>query len=177
MTVTSTGPTVELYEQLALQIGVSIHRLRVTKGSDGSFIPSSNHLLVESTGLRQQSTIYVKDLGMSSCLRRDPELGVGPLLLSRKAPLTSAHNHRASDRMADCLPRGISWSTPHSPVILLLPPLTSTILPAESHIDPRHDPFHQKGARNAFYPPLFSIYHACLQYFPQLRALLATLRR
>ena len=64
MTVGSTGTTAELYRQLAQQAGVDIHRLRVTKGSDGSLIPSSKDLLVESTGLRQQSTIYVKDLGM-----------------------------------------------------------------------------------------------------------------
>lgn len=63
MTVASTGPTAELYRQLALQAGVNIHRLRLTKGSDGSVIPNSKDLLVDTTGLRQQSTVYVKDLG------------------------------------------------------------------------------------------------------------------
>ena len=72
MTVASTGPTAELYEQLAVLAEISVHRLRITKGSDGSFIPSSKVLPVDSTGLRQQSTIYVKDLGMSLCLHEIP---------------------------------------------------------------------------------------------------------
>ena len=72
MTIASNESTAELYKQLALQAGISIHRLRVIKGSDGSFIPSSIGILVDSTGLRQQSTIYVKDLGMSLRLRRVP---------------------------------------------------------------------------------------------------------
>lgn len=59
----NNGPASELYNQLALQAGTSIHRLRVTKGSDGSFVPNSKDLSVNSTGLREQSTIYVKDLG------------------------------------------------------------------------------------------------------------------
>ena len=59
----TNGPTSELYKQLALKAGTTIHRLRVTKGSDGSFVPNSKDLSVDSTGLREQSTIYVKDLG------------------------------------------------------------------------------------------------------------------
>lgn len=59
----NNGPTSELYNQLAQQAGTTIHRLRVTKGSDGSFVPNSKDLSVNSTGLREQSTIYVKDLG------------------------------------------------------------------------------------------------------------------
>ncbi|KAM0801570.1 3-oxo-5-alpha-steroid 4-dehydrogenase family protein-like protein [Usnea florida] len=59
----TNGPTSELYNRLAQQAGTTIHRLRVTKGSDGSFVPNSKDLSVNSTGLREQSTIYVKDLG------------------------------------------------------------------------------------------------------------------
>ncbi|CAF9942802.1 MAG: 3-oxo-5a-steroid 4- dehydrogenase [Alectoria fallacina] len=59
----TNGPTSELYKQLALKAGTTIHRLRVTKGSDGSFVPNSKDLSIDSTGLREQSTIYVKDLG------------------------------------------------------------------------------------------------------------------
>ncbi|KAL9104764.1 MAG: hypothetical protein Q9163_000314 [Psora crenata] len=63
VTVPSTAPTSELYKELALKSGTSIHRLRVTKGSDGALVPNSKGLRVNATGLREQSTIYVKDLG------------------------------------------------------------------------------------------------------------------
>ena len=63
--VASTGPTRKLYEHLSAQSGLSVHRLRITKGSDGSFISNNKDFLVQNTGLRQQSTIYVKDLGTS----------------------------------------------------------------------------------------------------------------
>ena len=59
----NNGPTSELYNRLAFSTGTSIHRLRITKGSDGSFVPNNKDLSVNSTGLREQSTIYVKDLG------------------------------------------------------------------------------------------------------------------
>jgi very-long-chain enoyl-CoA reductase len=51
----------EIYSQIAKATGLSVHRLRITKGSDGSHVaPSSS---VESTGLRNRSSIAVKDLG------------------------------------------------------------------------------------------------------------------
>jgi very-long-chain enoyl-CoA reductase len=43
--------------------GYSVHQLRATKGSDGTPIGNSSDLSIHSTGLRDQSTIYVKDLG------------------------------------------------------------------------------------------------------------------
>ncbi|KAL1969516.1 hypothetical protein VTN77DRAFT_8954 [Rasamsonia byssochlamydoides] len=52
----------ELYNTLAQKSGYSIHRLRVTKGSDGSLVPNGKETLYD-TGLRNQSIIYVKDLG------------------------------------------------------------------------------------------------------------------
>ena len=58
------GSASELYKILAATAGTSEHRLRITKGSDGSFVPNSKDLQVEKTGLREQSTVYVKDLGM-----------------------------------------------------------------------------------------------------------------
>ncbi|KAG8531201.1 uncharacterized protein KY384_004559 [Bacidia gigantensis] len=61
--VVSSEPTSELYKQIALQSGASVHRLRITKGSDGALVPNDTGMLVQTTGLRQQSTIYVKDLG------------------------------------------------------------------------------------------------------------------
>ncbi|KAI9847363.1 MAG: 3-oxo-5a-steroid 4- dehydrogenase [Sclerophora amabilis] len=53
----------QLYQQLAAQSGVSEHRLRITKGSDGNFIPNSQEVSIDRTGLREQSVVYVKDLG------------------------------------------------------------------------------------------------------------------
>ena len=57
------SPASDLYQQIALQAKTSVHRLRVTKGSDGAFVPNSKDLSISSTGLRDQSTVYVKDLG------------------------------------------------------------------------------------------------------------------
>ena len=56
----------ELYQQLATSAGTSIHRLKVTKGSDGQFIPNSKDVSISQTGLMGDSKIYVKDLGMAS---------------------------------------------------------------------------------------------------------------
>lgn len=61
--ITPNASGAELYEQLARQAGFSVHRLRITKGSDGSLVPYSKEVSINQTGLRDQSTIYVKDLG------------------------------------------------------------------------------------------------------------------
>lgn len=51
----------ELYAQIAKASGTSVHRLRITKGSDGSHIaPNSS---IASTGLRNRSSVAIKDLG------------------------------------------------------------------------------------------------------------------
>jgi len=55
--------TAEIYSKLAKETRFSVHQLRVTKGSDGSVISNSKDESVYATGLRNQSTIYVKDLG------------------------------------------------------------------------------------------------------------------
>lgn len=62
-TVALTDSTAELYKRLAAATGLSVHRLRLAKGSDGSVIPNSTKILVSETGLRQKSNITVKDLG------------------------------------------------------------------------------------------------------------------
>ncbi len=59
---------IELYKQLAKDSGSSVHRLKITKGSDGSFLPKSKDITINATGLREQSTIYVKDLGKPKAL-------------------------------------------------------------------------------------------------------------
>ncbi|KAI9733562.1 MAG: 3-oxo-5a-steroid 4- dehydrogenase [Cirrosporium novae-zelandiae] len=52
-----------LYSKLSTLTGLSQHRLRITKGSDGSVISPDRDLTIGSTGLQEESTIYVKDLG------------------------------------------------------------------------------------------------------------------
>ena len=63
MSVESDASTSDLYSKLASQAQSSVHRLRVTKGSDGSLVSSDGKTTIYSTGLRDQSTVYVKDLG------------------------------------------------------------------------------------------------------------------
>jgi very-long-chain enoyl-CoA reductase len=53
----------DLYECVAANARSSVRRLRIIKGSDGSWIPNAPTLALHSTGLRDQSSIYVKDLG------------------------------------------------------------------------------------------------------------------
>ncbi|KAK7524989.1 3-oxo-5-alpha-steroid 4-dehydrogenase-domain-containing protein [Phyllosticta citriasiana] len=62
-TVALTDSTAELYKRLAAATGLSVHRLRLAKGSDGSVIPNSPKITISETGLRQRSNITVKDLG------------------------------------------------------------------------------------------------------------------
>lgn len=63
MTVQPTSSTEELYKELAKHTRYSIHQLRVTKGSDGSVINNAKDTTIHSTGVRDQCTVYVKDLG------------------------------------------------------------------------------------------------------------------
>ncbi|KAK4948052.1 Very-long-chain enoyl-CoA reductase [Elasticomyces elasticus] len=53
----------DLYAELAARTKFSVHQLRVTKGSDGSVVANAQDTSVHATGLRDQSTVYVKDLG------------------------------------------------------------------------------------------------------------------
>ncbi|KAF2154136.1 hypothetical protein K461DRAFT_285621 [Myriangium duriaei CBS 260.36] len=55
--------TADLYHRLAAEAGITPHRLRLTKGSDGSVVPNATDFTVERTGLKNKSVIYVKDLG------------------------------------------------------------------------------------------------------------------
>ncbi|RMD41757.1 hypothetical protein DV735_g3370, partial [Chaetothyriales sp. CBS 134920] len=53
----------QLYSSVAAPTGFSVHRLRLTKGSDGTVIPNSADSSLDAAGLREQSTVVVKDLG------------------------------------------------------------------------------------------------------------------
>ncbi|PWY87653.1 steroid alpha reductase family protein [Aspergillus heteromorphus CBS 117.55] len=61
--VTSDASTGEIYTKLAEVSGFSIHRLRITKGSDRTVVPNTKDATVDGTGLRDQSVLHVKDLG------------------------------------------------------------------------------------------------------------------
>ncbi|KIW15933.1 hypothetical protein PV08_05983 [Exophiala spinifera] len=63
LSVAGNTTTAEVYSELAKHSKYSVHQLRVTKGSDGTVIPNAKDTTVYVTGLRDQSTIYVKDLG------------------------------------------------------------------------------------------------------------------
>lgn len=57
------GSTSDLYHRIAAEVGVSPHRLRLTKESDGTPVPYAKDWTVERSGLKNQSVIQVKDLG------------------------------------------------------------------------------------------------------------------
>lgn len=78
----STSASSDLYNQLATSSKTSVHRLRITKGSDGTHIPNTASLPISDTGLRDGSTIYVKDLGPQISWRLVYFLEyIGPLLI------------------------------------------------------------------------------------------------
>jgi very-long-chain enoyl-CoA reductase len=52
-----------LYITLARASKLSIHRLKISNCSDGSVIPNSDDVPINLAGLRDQSAIFVKDLG------------------------------------------------------------------------------------------------------------------
>ncbi|KAL9041700.1 MAG: hypothetical protein Q9180_001107 [Flavoplaca navasiana] len=82
LSLSSTSTSSDLYTQLASSSGTSIHRLRITKGSDGSLIPNTSSLPISDTGLRDGSSIYVKDLGPQISWRLVFVLEyLGPLLI------------------------------------------------------------------------------------------------
>jgi very-long-chain enoyl-CoA reductase len=62
LTVSTTSPTSDIYNTIAQKSGYSVHRLRITKGGDGSPLSNGSET-VQETGLKAQSVVYVKDLG------------------------------------------------------------------------------------------------------------------
>lgn len=90
--ITAGGTSSELYNTLAAHAGISVHRLRVTKGSDGALVLNREDLQLESTGLREQSTIYAKDLGMWALSLYLPALySYGKAPLANMPPFIKGH--------------------------------------------------------------------------------------
>ncbi|KAH7075935.1 3-oxo-5-alpha-steroid 4-dehydrogenase-domain-containing protein [Paraphoma chrysanthemicola] len=63
VTVSPDASAAQIYEAIAKAARFDIHRLRVTKGSDGSAIPNGADMTVHDTGIRNKSAVDVKDLG------------------------------------------------------------------------------------------------------------------
>ncbi|KAF2470789.1 uncharacterized protein BDR25DRAFT_261966 [Lindgomyces ingoldianus] len=63
ITISPDDSTTQIFEKIASASKSSTHRLRITKGSDGSPIPNTGSVTVYQTGLRSRSAIDVKDLG------------------------------------------------------------------------------------------------------------------
>jgi hypothetical protein len=63
ITVTLSSNGEELHNAIAEASGASVHRLRITKGSDRGVIPNDKRTTMDDTGLRESSVIHVKDLG------------------------------------------------------------------------------------------------------------------
>ncbi|ORX99278.1 3-oxo-5-alpha-steroid 4-dehydrogenase-domain-containing protein [Clohesyomyces aquaticus] len=63
ITISPEDSAAQIFEKVALASKFPAHRLRVTKGSDGSPIPNTGDVTVYQTGLRNRSAIDVKDLG------------------------------------------------------------------------------------------------------------------
>ncbi|GCB23604.1 putative enoyl reductase C646.07c [Aspergillus awamori] len=61
--VSSNASTAEIYKKLAEASGFSIHRLRITKGSDRTVVPNSKDSTVDGIGLKEKSVLHIKDLG------------------------------------------------------------------------------------------------------------------
>ena len=59
----------DLYNSVAKATGYPIYQLRITKGSDGLVLHNGKDVSVHSTGLRNESTVDVKDLGQQIAWR------------------------------------------------------------------------------------------------------------
>lgn len=66
--VSTSDSCADLYSKISRSTNCSEHRFRITKGSDGSFLPNQKDTAIERTGLKDQSWISVKDQGLFSLL-------------------------------------------------------------------------------------------------------------
>ena len=162
----------ELYQQLATSAGTSVHRLRVTKGSDGQLIPNSKDVSISQTGLMGDSKIYVKDLGMPSSISSKQQLMVTLF--------------RPTGCMADGVHSRISWTSSHPsrhicpttvplqiPYLLRIP---SSLHSSDSFPYPNMYPLRQTGTGDIVCPPFLCSNHACHEYIQELGPLLVACR-
>lgn len=63
LTVSSQSSAAQVYDAIAAKTKASVHRIRITKGSDGAVLPNSSDTTIRDTGLLDGSKIVVKDLG------------------------------------------------------------------------------------------------------------------
>lgn len=76
------GSGSDLYERIAKEASLSIHRIRITNKEDGKPIPNDKKISVSSAGLENGSTIQVKDLGPQIAWRTVFVIEyLGPLLI------------------------------------------------------------------------------------------------
>ncbi|KAI9804222.1 MAG: hypothetical protein M1825_001624 [Sarcosagium campestre] len=87
----------DLYHRLAASSNVSLHRLRITKGNDGSLIPNTTDVTIDRLGLREQSVVYIKDLGPQIAWRTVFLIEyLGPILIHPLLYLTLAPSPASS---------------------------------------------------------------------------------
>lgn len=90
VTVTLSSNGEELHNAIAEASGASVHRLRITKGSDRSVIPNDKRTTIDDTGLRESSVIHVKDLGTYCSISHIQLQKRNPMSLSSKTNLQSS---------------------------------------------------------------------------------------
>lgn len=104
LSILGQAPGADLYNKIAQLSKFSVHRIKITKGSDGSVVANSKDVSVNSIGLRDQSTIYVKDLG--------PQIAwqtvfiveyLGPLLIHPVAYILRPYLYRSAPPQASYL--------------------------------------------------------------------------
>lgn len=132
VTVALTSSGEELYNVIAQASGASIHRLRITKGSDRSVVPNAKNTTIKDTGLKESSVIHVKDLGTylhrqflrdgaNTIEKREKKTSQPRSFEKHQTNVSILSMNRSPDRMAHRLHHRIP-RTPPDPSPLPFPP-------------------------------------------------------